>query len=95
MGNPSDTITEIAAKPIPKQYRKTALVTAVQFKKLGDHDAVKEAPESPTGFGIYTLENTACKYEVTPGDFILGPGPKGEFYACKPDVFAATYEEVK
>ncbi len=30
---------------------------------------------------------------VCPGDWII-KGVKGEFYACKPDVFAETYEEV-
>jgi hypothetical protein len=31
---------------------------------------------------------------VCPGDFII-TGVKGERYPCKPDIFAATYEEVK
>lgn len=30
---------------------------------------------------------------VCPGDFII-TGVKGEFYPCKPDIFAATYEPV-
>lgn len=40
---------------------------------------------------IETLEggHTAC-----PGDWIIR-GVKGEFYPCKPDIFAETYEEVK
>ena len=29
-----------------------------------------------------------------PGDWIIR-GIKGEFYPCKPDIFAATYEAVK
>jgi hypothetical protein len=29
---------------------------------------------------------------VCPGDWIIR-GVKGEFYPCKPDIFAATYEE--
>jgi hypothetical protein len=29
---------------------------------------------------------------VCPGDYII-KGVKGEFYPCKPDIFAATYEE--
>jgi hypothetical protein len=29
---------------------------------------------------------------ATPGDFIIR-GVQGEFYPCKPDIFAATYEE--
>lgn len=36
-----------------------------------------------------------CKtQESLPGDYII-KGIHGEFYACKPDVFAETYEEVK
>ena len=31
---------------------------------------------------------------VCPGDWII-TGVKGERYSCKPDIFAATYEEVK
>lgn len=47
---------------------------------------------SPTGFGIFTLEHTV-RHEVTPGDWII-TGVRGERYACKPDIFAETYEEV-
>ena len=75
---------------MPK-FRKTALIEATQFNKMGDHPAVLEAPESPTGFGIYTLENTKLKFEVTPGDWIV-TNPGGEHYAIRPGVFAKTYE---
>lgn len=37
---------------------------------------------------IATLEGA---HWVTPGDWIIC-GVKGEFYPCKPDIFAATYE---
>lgn len=37
---------------------------------------------------IATLEGTM---EAQPGDWII-KGVKGEFYPCKPDIFAATYE---
>lgn len=37
---------------------------------------------------IETLEGG---HLVTPGDWII-KGVKGEFYPCKPDIFAATYE---
>jgi hypothetical protein len=39
---------------------------------------------------IKTLEGTM---EATPGDYIIC-GVKGEFYPCKPDVFAETYDAV-
>ena len=37
---------------------------------------------------IQTLEGTM---RATPGDWIIR-GVHGEFYPCKPDIFAATYE---
>jgi len=37
---------------------------------------------------IDTLEG---KHVVTPGDWVI-KGVSGEFYPCKPDIFAATYE---
>lgn len=40
------------------------------------------------GLKIYTLEG---KMRAEVGDFIIR-GVKGEFYPCKPDIFAATYE---
>jgi hypothetical protein len=40
---------------------------------------------------IHTLEGVMI---VTPGDWVIR-GVKGEFYPCKPDIFAATYEPVE
>lgn len=40
---------------------------------------------------IQTLEGDMT---AMPGDWIIR-GIQGEFYPCKPDIFAATYEEVK
>jgi len=44
------------------------------------------------GLKIFTLESQAFLCSV--GDFII-KGVKGEFYACKPDIFEATYEKVE
>ena len=40
---------------------------------------------------IHTLEGD---HKANPGDYII-KGVHGEFYPCKPDIFEATYEEVK
>lgn len=88
MGLPADEIIIP-----PRKFRKKFLVDAVQFNALGDHPSVIATDQSPTGFGIFTPESTVAPFEVTLGDWVL-KGPKGEFYACKPDVFAQTYEEV-
>ena len=43
------------------------------------------------GLEIYTLEGTM---NATIGDWIIR-GINGEFYPCKPDIFAKTYEPVR
>lgn len=73
-----------------KFRKKPVVIEAVQFFKAGDHPAVRADDTSPTGFGIHTLEHTSLKHEVTPGDWII-TGVAGEVYACKPDIFEATY----
>lgn len=40
---------------------------------------------------IKTLEGTMT---ANPGDFVI-KGVRGEFYPCKPDIFAETYEPVE
>lgn len=40
------------------------------------------------------LDTLEGGHKVCPGDFII-KGIKGEYYPCKPDIFEATYEEVK
>lgn len=88
-----------------KRYRKKPVeVEAVQF--TGDNaDVVAEwcggaAAQSvvpapgrglKTVLNIFTLEG---KMQAVPGDYII-KGVQGEFYPCKPDIFAATYEEVE
>lgn len=74
-------------------YRKKTLTEFVQFNKIGDHPAVHETTDSPTGFAIFTLEHTKIAHEVTLGDWIA-TGLKGEHYAVKPDIFETTYEKV-
>ena len=76
------------------KYRKKAVV--IEAEQFFVHvtpwpEGVVEDPASPTGFGIRTLENTASKHEVTPGDWII-TGVQGEKYPCKPDIFEKTYD---
>ena len=56
-------------------------------------DGISMMMDPPMGmdYGIYipTLEGTMC---ASPGDWIIR-GVEGEFYPCKPGIFAETYEE--
>lgn len=47
--------------------------------------------ERPFGFEIVTLEGNMA---AAPGDWIIR-GVAGEFYPCKPDIFATTYDPVE
>lgn len=78
---------------MPKFRKKPVVIDAVQFQRDGDHPAVHKDDRSPTGYAIYTLENTVIAYEVTPGDWII-TGVQGEHYPVKPDIFEETYEPV-
>lgn len=77
-------------------FRKKALIEASQFfpDKKPWPEGVEIDTMSPTGYGIFTLENTARKYEVEPGDWIA-TGTQGEHWAIKDHIFRATYEPVE
>ena len=80
-----------------KYRKKRIIVDAIQWtgdnldelKKLGDFKLNYTLVDG--NLGIYTLEGMMW---ASVGDYII-MGIRGEFYACKPDIFAETYEEVK
>ncbi|SSW64356.1 hypothetical protein AVE30378_01058 [Achromobacter veterisilvae] len=86
---------ELAKVPAAKQYRKKPVVVqAVQYPCA--HPALQrcscDANSACSSCGrefIMTLEGPL---NVSPGDWII-TGVQGEHYPCKPDIFAATYEE--
>lgn len=47
----------------------------------------------PQIFSILYIETLEGKMRVSVGDYII-KGVRGELYACKPDIFIDTYEEV-
>ena len=52
--------------------------------------SIDDDPELYWLLSIPTLEGTMF---VNPGDYVI-KGVKDEFYPCKPDIFATTYEEI-
>lgn len=65
-----------------------SLTPADLFAFLGSFDHVDVSREHIL---IDTLEGVM---RADPGDWII-KGVKGEYYPCKPDIFAATYEPVE
>lgn len=91
-----------------KFRKKPIVIQAWPWLRSGDHPQVISPPpncttksdircekcgESSGKHGwIQTLEGGSDGAQlVCPGDWII-KGVKGEFYPCKPDVFAQTYE---
>lgn len=65
------------------------LITKTFMKGSG---ATIDYNQHPVGvIKIPTLEGVM---DCMPGDFVI-KGVKGEFYPCKPDIFALTYEPVQ
>ena len=94
-----------------KYVKRPVIIDAVQWTGDNLREVIRftdSAPETRTmhagmkwdeyadlvardGLKIYTLEG---KMNADVGDWIIR-GIKGEFYPCKPDIFAATYEAVE
>lgn len=85
-----------------KFRKKPVVIDAYQLPPAGaDVPASFEVWCDEVGFANYesgrdeTLIITTLEGDMTasPGDWIIR-GVKGEFYPCKPDIFAATYDAV-
>jgi uncharacterized coiled-coil DUF342 family protein len=97
-------------KPVVAKYRsKPCVIEAIHYKGTkASFDAIYDwmdgdnvgsanlgyrgpSEHDPQEFGIKTLKGSMI---ATPGDWII-KGTHGEFYACKPEVFAVKYELVE
>lgn len=91
-----------------KKYRKKpVVVSAGRWWKMGDVPNAQIRELDPDGVcknickvcGNSISMHGYCKtlegwLIVCPGDYII-QGVKGEYYPCKPDIFAETYESVE
>jgi hypothetical protein len=92
-------IKEYIKKPFPvqaAQWDGNNLKEIINFTGL--HESARkwtweeyEEVVRKDGLKIFTLEGAL---RATEGDYII-KGIQGEFYPCKPDIFEASYDEVK
>lgn len=81
---------------VPMRFRKRPVVieavqfTGGNFTELSAFCGEKLQQAAGGAFEIHTSEGTM---RASVGDWIIR-GVKGEFYPCKPDIFAATYEAI-
>ena len=85
-----------------KFRKKPVVIEAIQigvdpwpdaaWDAVNRNEIVLQYPVEPHGYiEIHTLEGVMRGER---GDWLIR-GVKGEFYPCKPDIFAATYERVE
>ena len=76
-----------------KFRKKPVVIEACQFDGTFVSIEAMQIPSCSQDFGSCTLEIETLEGVMTAqvGDWIIR-GVKGEFYPCKPDIFAATYE---
>ena len=85
-----------------KYRKKPVVVEAVQFTDTEESILkLSELGLDPVRIDNADTDNPILKIETleglmiaAKGDYII-KGVKGEFYPCKPDIFAETYEEAK
>lgn len=81
-----------------KFRKRPVVIEATQWFVQGDHPAVTAIPNwhQKQSYSVFQgwIDTLEGGHIVTPGDWII-TGVHGEHYACKPDIFAATYEAVE
>ena len=81
--------------PVKKYRKKPVVIEACQWtgdnvEEISEFMGESAMTQTEEELKIFTLEGTMT---ASNGDFII-KGIEGEFYPCKPDIFANTYEEV-
>lgn len=71
------------------ESKETLSMLCSRGMKWSGHRGHRDKPDLCSDLRIATPEGIM---NVSPGDWIIC-GVKGELYPCKPDIFAATYEE--
>jgi hypothetical protein len=83
-------------KPVVIEARQYTAESCRDICRWADLDAPGEGGHEEGICGVEPLAINTLEgmMEAQPGDWIIR-GIRGEFYPCKPDVFAATYEPVE
>ena len=64
------------------------------YKETKSAEELEDFSKAMLEQGYIEIETLEGMMKASFGDYII-KGIKGEFYPCKPDIFQATYEEVR
>jgi hypothetical protein len=79
-----------------KFRKKPVVIEAIQYTKescraICQWTGTEHFDNNDCGMASLFIDTLEGQMEAQPGDWII-KGVKGEFYPCKPDIFALTYE---
>tara|TARA_R110002124_G_scaffold163088_6_gene330421 strand:- start:1740 stop:1994 length:255 start_codon:yes stop_codon:yes gene_type:complete len=80
-----------------KKYRKKpVIIEAMQVRRIDSYSAAAVTAWCSSAYvrasdGHLVISTLEGEMTVSAGDYII-KGVQGEFYPCKPDIFAATYD---
>lgn len=80
-----------------KYRKKPVVIEAVQYTGENDQEVFEFCKYSLCGFralncGEFIINTLEGRHIASVGDYII-KGVAGEFYPCKPHIFAETYED--
>lgn len=83
---------------MPKFRKKPVEIEAMRYdgkdwRSVAQWMAAHGAPMGLTASRLLRIHTLEGEITASPGDWII-KGVAGEFYPCKPDIFAATYDAV-
>lgn len=92
-------MTQYRKKPVvidairwhPEKSMPAPFHLAIIEKRVGH--IISKAHRADTPFDWWAIRTLEGEMRIEPGEWLIC-GVKGEFYACKSDIFEATYEEV-
>ena len=76
---------------MPMFRKKPVVIEAIQFRGNFDEIEVFTGGDAEFRDGELVVATLEGPLRASPNDWII-KGVKGEFYPCKPDIFAATYD---
>ena len=86
---------------IKKYRKKPVVIEALEFTRDNFEDVIRftngkvtdfRIPKHPSGLAMCVIPTLEGNHIAREGDLII-KGVHGEFYPCKPDIFAKTYED--
>jgi hypothetical protein len=87
----------IAPQAVQRWRKKPVVIEALRYDGK-NHDAIKRFTEgrcyrdvNDPNHPLFMIRTLEGEHVASEGDYII-KGVKGEFYPCKPDIFAQTYE---